>query len=326
LGVIKNTITAELIEKLNSEYTMNFEAILDQKLNSFINDTSMFEVDDDYFDMAMLDKVSNDDGTYTVSAETEHISYRLNDEDYNVESFDQRGTPTDILNSILAGTGFKAGTVEFSASTRYVTGAVSRRELLMQFATKMGGELVFKKFQISLVKHRGSTQRRPFVKGLNVRILSQHIDKRNRKANGDFEVSYTSEPISLGRGDFFLGDDVKLMDRNLSMFEDLRIVSITYDPTSDVNLRLEFAKEPSQWYGSGIENNVSGSYPEVEYNPDEDPDPYPGYDDGTGTGGGGDSSLFRVVNGVPQWYNEADQSWNEFAVGGTGTVVIERWI
>ncbi len=151
----------------------------------------MFEVDDDYFDIAMFDKASNEDGTYTVSVEAEHVSYRLNDEEYDMESFDRKGTPTDILNSILMNTGFTVGTVEFTANARYSTGSVSRRELLMQFATKMEGELVFKKFQISLVKHRGSTQRQPFVKGLNVKILSQHIDKRNKKENGDYARSPT---------------------------------------------------------------------------------------------------------------------------------------
>ncbi len=134
-----------------------------------------------------------------------------------------------------------------------------------------------------------------------------------------------AEPISLRRGDIFLGDDVKLMDRNLSMFENLRVVTITYDPTNDLNMRIEFAEKPSQWYGSGIENNVTNDYDsDSDYYPEDDPGYDDDYDPGGSTDPGGDSSYFRVQNGVPQWYNPTTQTWSNFT--GDGSVIIERWI
>ena len=94
LGTIKNYITANRREELNGgENTLDFEAVLDSKLSDLLNENSIFELDGDYFDTAMFKKIANDDGTYTVEVESEHISYRLNNPEYDKEYFTEDGTP-----------------------------------------------------------------------------------------------------------------------------------------------------------------------------------------------------------------------------------------
>jgi hypothetical protein len=44
------------LEELNGENTLDFEAVLDAKLGNLIDEDSIFEVDDDYFDTAFLEK------------------------------------------------------------------------------------------------------------------------------------------------------------------------------------------------------------------------------------------------------------------------------
>lgn len=44
------------------------------------------------------------------------ISYLLNNDSYKVSAFDQAGTPTEILTTLLQGTPFSVGTVDFTES------------------------------------------------------------------------------------------------------------------------------------------------------------------------------------------------------------------
>lgn len=257
LGVIRNVIKASRVEQLNGENTLAFEAILDITLNSYINPETIFELRGDYLDVAMYEKIANEDGTFTVSIEAEQVSYRLNEAYYNVTDFEKEGTPNEILSLILSGTGFTTGVVEFADIMKYEAGGeVSRRQLLMQFATALKGELVFNKFTISIVRHRGSTERVPIVKDQHVKIVSQRVDKRNLTPSGHYSVIYDCESLYLPSDHYLLGDEIKLMERRLSIFEELRVVSITYNPYNEMDTSFIFATGPLEYYGRGIERVI----------------------------------------------------------------------
>ena len=93
-----------------------------------------------------------------LDVECEHVSYRLNNEEYNIEYFTEIGTPSEILAKILNGTGFTVGTVQFTNNVTYsAQEAKSRRGLLMEFAVYIGAEIDFNGFSISLLTQRGDS-------------------------------------------------------------------------------------------------------------------------------------------------------------------------
>lgn len=252
LGVIKNAISSTRLEALNGENILDFTAVLDHKLNNLINQGTVFELDDDWFDTALLKKVMNEDNTYTVEVEAEHVSYRLNDPDYNKEYFTELGDPTYILGKILEGTGFTVGVVEFTAVETYsAQQAKSRRQLLMEFVAYLRGEVRFRKFTIDILTRRGSASAKPVIKDRNIKVVSKTINKRQLDEAGNPLVSYECTPIYLPGDNYDLGDNVILMQKDLSVNEELRVVSISRDPYDIMNATFQFAN-----YTNGLESNI----------------------------------------------------------------------
>ena len=241
-GVIKNSTSASRVEEINGENILDFKAILDSKLSALIDELSIFELGDDYFDIAFFKKDANADDTYTIEVQSDHISYRLNKEEYNVEFFTEMGTPTDILGKILLGTEFTVGVVEYAEIITYsAQEAKSRRQLLMEFVAYLGGEVYFNKFEISIRIHRGNLIPKPMIKGKNVRIMNKTVNKREKDKNGNVFVSYTCDPVYLPIDNYNLGDAVLLIQNDLNIREQLRVVSLTYDPYDISKVTFQFA-------------------------------------------------------------------------------------
>ena len=252
LGVIKNALSSNRLEEINGENVLDFEAVLDWRISNFIDDNSIFEVDDDWFDTAYLKKTANEDNTYTVEVESDHISYRLNREEYNIEFFTELGSPTYILGKILEGTGFTVGTVEFSTQVAYsAQEAKSRRQLLMEFVAYLEGEVQFNKFQVSIVNHRGSTTAKQVIKDRNVKVVSKITNKRQFDEDGNPTVSYTCTPLYLPGDAYSLGDNISLRKKELGISEELRVVSITRDVYEPMNVTFQFAN-----YLNGLESSL----------------------------------------------------------------------
>jgi hypothetical protein len=243
LGIIKSTISSNRIEELNGENTLDFDAILDQKLSDLINEDSIFEVDNDWFDTAYIKKNSNEDGSFSVVIQSEHISYRLNQELYNLEYFAELGTPTYILGKILEDTPFTVGTVEFEDNTAYsIEETKSRRATLMEFVAYLAGDIVFDKFTVSIVHHRGSTSVKPAIKNRNVKIISKEINKRQRDKDGNPTITYTCTPIYLPGDVYNIGDEIILIQNELHIRESLRVVSINRNVYDISDVTFQFSK------------------------------------------------------------------------------------
>jgi len=251
-GVIKKAINPNRFEEINGENTLTFSSILDNKLISFLNENTSFELNNDYFDIAYYKKNANSDDSYTVDIEAEHISYRLNNPELNVEYFTEMGTPTYILGKILESTGFTVGDVEYSEIVTYsAQEAKSRRQLLMEFVAYLGGEAYFNKFKIGIVQHRGNLILKPVIKGKNVTVVSKIFNKRETDKAGNYLVSYTCEPIYLPGDEYSLGDEVLLIQKKLGIQEQLRVVRLSYDPYDNMNAVFELAN-----YINGLEDDA----------------------------------------------------------------------
>jgi len=240
-AILRDVLDCTRYEELNGENTVSFSCVLDEKAQ-YINDNAIVELDDDYFDVVYYQKKQNEDGTMTVEVEAEHISYRLNNPEYNKDYFTSTGTPINVLTEILEDTGFTIGAVEFIESVTYsAQEAKSRRQILMEFIALLGGEAVFNQFEISILQHRGQIEPQIYTTGKNVKVISKIFDKRQKDKNGNPLVSYVCEPLNLPNRSAGLGDEILLIHNEIGVKETLRIVSVAYNPYDPLICELQIA-------------------------------------------------------------------------------------
>lgn len=250
LGVIEDVLSAEKREGLNSYKELQFSTILTPKVSALIAEGHIAEVDNDYFDLVYFQKAQQSNGRLSVAAEFEHVSYRLNDPEYDIEFFTEIGTPEEILEKILAGTGFTIGTVEFSETITFsIQEKSSRRKVLMEFINYLGGEVDFKKFQISILKQRGSTVPKNITAGRNIEVITMSYDKRQKDDNGNPLVAYTCKlirPMNIE-----LGDVVTVQYDTLGINANLRVVSISTNPYNSFDVEFEIGN-----FNPTLENDI----------------------------------------------------------------------
>lgn len=252
VAAIKNVLDATRLEELNGENTLDFSAIFDGRVSEFVTEDTIYELDDDYFDTAVFKKSVDDDGMITVNVETEHVSYRLNKPEYNVEYFTEIGLPSYILGKILEGTNFTVGTVEFTKSITYsAKESKSRRQLLMELVAYVGGEVDFNKFEVNILTHRGSTEVETVIKDRNVKVVSKTVNKRQKDKDGNDLVSYICTPMFIPGDSYALGDNIALVNNQIGLVEQLRAVSISHNPYDKKQTALQFAN-----YTNGLENSL----------------------------------------------------------------------
>ncbi|ODM27639.1 hypothetical protein A7W90_16250 [Clostridium sp. Bc-iso-3] len=237
LGVINDTYSSDYTEEINGIKELSFTTILTKEVGNLINDVNVIEHDGDLFDIAAYKKQQSG-MNLRVDAECEHISYRLNDPEYDVEYFTEIGTPEEILEKILAGTDFTVGAVEFYDTVTYsAQEAKSRRALLMEFVDYIGGEADFNGFEVSILIQRGSPEPKNLTAGRNIAVISKNVNKRERDELGNPVVAYECElirPMELN-----LGDVVALEYERLDIDISLRIVSITKNPYNRHEVRFQ---------------------------------------------------------------------------------------
>ena len=263
-AVLKDIINPNRFEEINGQNTLTFSTIFmegtDKRYTwdsadvtwdgagfswaangriSHLGEGAVFELDNDYFDLVYYSKNQNQDGTLTIDVEAEHISYRLND--YTVDYFTKIGTPAEILTDILANTGFTIGTVAYDSEMTYsAQEAKSKRQMIMELVALLGGEVVFNKFEVSIVVHRGNSLPRLLTAGKNITVVSKVYNKREQK-EGNPLIAYTCEPIQLPDNILGLGDETILVQPDLGIKEKMRVVRIGYDPYNPMTAELELA-------------------------------------------------------------------------------------
>lgn len=241
---IDNVIDVEITEAINNGYTLSFSVVADS-VSSFFNDNYIVEADDDYFDIArVLDYRKG--SAVLMDIKCEHVSYRLNEEQYDREYFTEDGTPDYILGKILEETGFTAGTIEFDSVVTYsAQEKLSARALLMEFASLIGAEIKFNKFTISLLQKRGPTKGVEFKIGKNIKGIERDIDYKS-KADGIPKVAYDVDIVELrtlpeyGNIEAFeLGETIRLIDSDMNIDTEVRVVKYSYNPLRRIQSSVE---------------------------------------------------------------------------------------
>jgi len=242
---LDNILDAKIKQGINKEYNLEFTAILDSTAKNYINHNYIVEADENYFDIVTFEQYRNDAGLF-VKAYCEHISYRLNKVEYDKDYFTEDGTPEYILSKILEGTGFTVSTVDFNQiQTFSIQEKLSRRAILLEFASYIGAEIKYDRFNISLLQRLGSITGKEFKIGKDIIGIRKFVDSREN-VNGIPKLAYDIDVVELkilpefGQfEEFGLGDTVKVIDPDLEINTEVRIVSYEYNPLEKINSKVE---------------------------------------------------------------------------------------
>ncbi|MGH0053226.1 MAG: phage tail protein, partial [Sphaerochaetaceae bacterium] len=237
-GYLYERLSSYDTEELNSGKYVGGTFILTKDNTGLITGSNIMEVNDDYYDIVYYKKGQSSSGDLSVDLEGEHVSYRLNDSDYDLDYFTELGEPSEILALLLDGTDFSVGTVEFTGETAYsMQESMSRRLALMDFVDYLGGEIQYDKFTISIVERRGSSTAKDLTSGRNIEVIDKTYNERETDDDGDPLISYTCSLIKPM--DVDLGDSVTLTYETLDIDVELRVISITKDPYDSSNVTFE---------------------------------------------------------------------------------------
>lgn len=130
--------------------------------------------------------------------------------------------------------------------------ASSRRSVVMDFVAYVYGEVMFNQFTIGIVKHIGNIEPTVTVKNRDVSVVSREINKRQLDKDGNPTISYECTPIyTPTQIEFYLGDNIILVQQELGIREDLRVVRITRDPYDLTNKEYTFSK-----YVNGLAESI----------------------------------------------------------------------
>ena len=221
----------EISETLRGEAALRFSFSSETRnITDLVADGTVVEYNGQFYDVASYE-FSGNHLAVICTLEAEHISYRLNNAEYNVESFAFGGTYAALLARILDGTGFTAGPAPDGSITGLVIDGVSRRELLMTAADVIGCEIGYDGWTINFVEHRGSTERMDLMDTGAVTGVST----RRNVLTG--EVCYT---VTLGkRGSLRCGDEVHITYVPFGLDADTRIIAIRYHPYNEYECSID---------------------------------------------------------------------------------------
>lgn len=236
-AIVTNVLSPLISEEINREFSFTFKTVIDGEKSQYINYQHIAEVEGNYFDIAYTKESRNADDTLTIDVECDHVAYRLSEEDNILESFIAVGTCQQLLNTLLNGTIFTVGAVEFTdIKTIAINEKTTRRAVLLAIASAYGGELKFDKFQISLLLRRGADRGVQFRYRKNNISVTRSIDNRT-KINGLPKVNYEVKVAELEFADgydsdehFELGDSIDVIDGGLNLDISARIVKHDYNP------------------------------------------------------------------------------------------------
>lgn len=224
-------LSASLIDKLSGERTLNFSVLASRSQAMTVGMTA--ELDGQYYNIVRVAKKITG-GFPVTTAQCEHISYKLNDEAYNLVTFVFEGTPAEGMAELLAGTPFTVGVLEATERVEcYFTdqSPLSRRNALMRFIDACGCEVEYDGYKINLRKHRGSSSRKVLMDGENVTDLSVTIDSRENTQSYDISL-FKMAALQAG-------DEVNITYTPMGINVNTRIVSIEYDPFYRYSVRVE---------------------------------------------------------------------------------------
>lgn len=224
-------LSASLCDKLSGERTLSFSVLASRSQSLSVGMTA--KLDGQFYTVVRVTKKIT--GGFPVTmAQCEHITYLLNEEQYNLVTFVFEGTPADGMTQLLSGTPFSVGVIEATGRVECAftdQSPLSRRSALMRFIDACGCEVEYDGYKINLRRHRGSTVRKSLMDGENVTDLAVTIDSRENTQS--YEISL------FKMADLQAGDEVNITYTPMGVNVDTRIISIEYDPFYRYTVRVE---------------------------------------------------------------------------------------
>lgn len=224
-------LSASLCDKLSGERTLSFSVLASQSQPLSVGMTA--KLDGQFYSIVRVSKKITG-GFPVTTAQCEHITYLLNEEQYNLVTFVFEGTPADGMAKLLSGTPFTVGIIEATGRVECAftdQSPLSRRSALIQFVDACGCEVEYDGYKINLRKHRGSVNRKQLMDGENVTNLAVTIDSRENTQS--YEISL------FKMADLQAGDEVNISYSPMGVNVDTRIISIEYDPFYRYTVRVE---------------------------------------------------------------------------------------
>lgn len=241
-----SVLSASLCDKLSGERTLSFSVLASRSQPLSVGMTA--KLDGQFYNIVRVSKRITG-GLPVAAVQCEHITYALNDEKYNLETFVFSGTPTAGMTRLLSGTPFSVGVIEATGRVECNVGgqgSLSRRNVLMRFIGTCGCEVEYDGYKINLRKHRGSTDRKSLMDGENVTDLAVTMDSR------EDTQSYTLSLFKMA--DLQAGDEVNITYTPMGVNVDTRIVGIEYNPFCRYTARVEVGT-----YVPGILDNLQSA-------------------------------------------------------------------
>ena len=224
-------LSASLCDKLSGERTLSFSVLASRSQLLRVGMTA--KLDGQFYNIVRVSKKITG-GFPVTTAQCEHITYLLNEEQYNLVTFVFEGTPADGMTQLLSGTPFSVGVIEATERVECAftdQSPLSRRSALMRFIDACGCEVKYVGYKINLRKHRGSTIRKSLMDGENVTDLAVTVDSR--------ENTQSCEISLFKMADLQAGDEVNITYTPMGVNVDTRIISIEYDPFYRYTVRVE---------------------------------------------------------------------------------------
>lgn len=254
LAVIEDYFNDEIAEQINGAYTLKFSVYLDEEKSQYIQVGNFAQVEGQLFNIIHHRRTRSDAGTIEIAVECEQVGYDLLFTVFE-GGFIHTGTPLELLQRALEGTGFSVGTVEPAGLISVdLKENVDARAVVRTIAEQCGGELMYFGYSVSLLNRRGQYRGRQFRLGKNLRGIVKDVNGQSGEVLTAYEVDVlelNSLPEFEGLESFELGDTVDIIDEELGINERQRIIQYSYSPRQRINSKVVIAN-----YITGIQDSI----------------------------------------------------------------------
>lgn len=228
ISEISSVISCDVSDRLCGEKTLSFETLMLNGLEAMREDEKYtVEFENDIYDVVSFEKKMSS-SLYYIKLDCEHVSYRLNDTE--LEMFSRTGTCGEILIELLKGTGFIVKKAPGHTMTYSKQQSASVRAVLLDFAAINGCDVVFERFNVSVIPHRGEIK--------DTKIIDRNVLEISKSINvSDRSVAYSLKvrpKCNIG-----VGDEVHLVFDRLGIDDKVRVLGIQRQPFSSNDFTLE---------------------------------------------------------------------------------------
>lgn len=254
VAVLDDYFDDEITESINAGYVLKFSICLDEEKSPYIQVGNFAEVEGQLFNIIRSRRTRASDGMVVVVAECEQVGYDLLLTRFE-GGFIHTGSPAALLSRALEGTGFSVGSVE---PTGIISVAIKEnmdaRAVVRIIAEHCEGELRYDRYNVSILASRGQNRGTQFALGKNIKGIVKDVNGQSGEIKTAYEIDVVelrTLPEFAGLEEFELGDVVQIVDEELGINEEQRIIQYSYSPKRRINSKVVIA------------NNIRGIQDEI---------------------------------------------------------------